>query len=389
MFTHFKIIKNKTYSAKERLVLNIINYIEEAKKTFYTSSFWTKNAKLYLLFYLWESNKQQKDFLIMFDYLLTFSDEDLIIIKRDWHIIHDKILNGKAHEISEADTMYLAACTKGVNKDTLRKQYNSDVLAKQRAYSLKTSYMTQLLRTKVTDKKEDVVKLISDALELEKKSFEDIIYDRLKPYFGVSTKKIIQQYNISKSKNINEVIVAKLLGVDGKVSKTDEFIKANIVPKTIRLEEDGRLIESMSFSTFKYEQIYEENFDDSIQRDYFESTKFMFVIFKKKNDVYVLYDIKFWNMPISILDNEFKDVWLHTQSIVREGAIVKEVKNGLYISNFINKSEHPMFHVRPHAKNREDTYALPVVDKVTGLKSYTKHCFWINNDYVKQIISVK
>ena len=249
--------------------------------------------------------------------------------------------------------------------------------------------MTQLLRTKVTDKKEDVVKLISDALELEKKSFEDIIYDRLKPYFGVSTKNIIQQYNISKSKNINEVIVAKLLGVEGKVSKTDEFIKANIVPKTIRLEEDGRLIESMSFSTFKYEQIYEENFDDSIQRDYFESTKFMFVIFKKKNDVYVLYDIKFWNMPISILDNEFKDVWLHTQSIVREGAIVKEVKNGLYISNFINKSEHPMFHVRPHAKNREDTYALPVVDKVTGLKSYTKHCFWINNDYVKQIISAK
>ena len=385
--TPFKLNQDKSYSAKERLVLNIINYVEEAKKTFYTSSFWTKNSKLYLLFYLWEPNKSQNDFLIMFDYLLTFSDEDLVIIKRDWHIIHDKIINGKAHEISEADTMYLAACTKGVNKESIKKQYNSDVLAMQRAYSLKTSFMTHLLRTKVTDKKEDVVRLISDSLELEKKSFEEIIYDRLKPYFGVKSKDIINQFDIKESKNVNEVIVARLLGVYGRVSQTEEFLKANIVPKTIRLEENGKMIESMSFPNFKFQEIVEEDWDSSWYRDYFESTKFMFVIFKKKKNDYLLHNIKFWNMPMSILENEFKDVWLHTQSIIKNGDIVKEVKNGIYKTNFINKSEHPFMHVRPHAQNKYDRYPLPVADKLTGLIDYTKQCFWLNNNYVLEIIS--
>ncbi|MEW6607451.1 MAG: Sau3AI family type II restriction endonuclease [bacterium] len=384
--TPFKLNQDESYSAKERLVLNIINYVEEAKKTFYTSSFWTKNKKLYLLFYLWESNKAQKDFLIMFDYLLTFSDEDLIIIKRDWYIIHEKIVNGKAHEISEADTMYLAACTKGVNKGSHRHQYESDILAKQRAYSLKTSYMTQLLRTRVTDKKEDIVRLISDALELEKKSFEQIIYDRMRPYFGKSTKELIKQFKIQASKNINEIIVARLLGVQGRVSQTEEFLKANIAPKTIRLEEDGRMIESMSFPTFRYEEIAETDWEDSWHKDYFESTKFMFVIFKKEKYDYELYDIKFWNMPISVLENEFKEVWLHTQNIIRSGEIVREIKNGIFLTNFIKKSGHPLMHVRPHAQRRKDTYPLPVMDKKTGLTEYTKHCFWLNNNYVLEII---
>ena len=384
--TPFKLNQDKSYSAKERLVLNIINYVEEAKKTFYTSSFWIKNSKLYLLFYLWESNKTQNDFLIMFDYLLSFSNEDLVIIKRDWHIIHEKIVNSKAHEISEADTMYLAACTKGVNKESVRKQYKSDIPAKQRAYSLKTSYMTQLLRTKVTDKKEEVVRLISDALELEKKSFEEIIYSRLKPFFGIGSNDIMRKFNIKKSKNANEIIVARLLGVQGRVSQTEEFLKANITPKTIRLEEDGRMIESMSFPTFKFQELAEEDWDNSWYRDYFESTKFMFVVFKKKDNDYLLYDIKFWNMPMSVLENDFKEVWLHTQNIIKSGDIVREVKNENYLTNFIKKSQHPFMHVRPHAQNRNDTYPLPFIDKVTGLISYTKHCFWLNNNYVLEII---
>ena len=42
-----------------------------------------------------------------------FSEEDLKIIKHDWNLINGKILKGKAHELSEGDTFYLGACTKG------------------------------------------------------------------------------------------------------------------------------------------------------------------------------------------------------------------------------------------------------------------------------------
>lgn len=111
--TPIKKNKNGTYSAKERLVLNIINYMEEYKNTFETSSFWHKNETLYLMFYLWEEGIPRSDYKIVKQMLYTYPEEDLLIIKQDWELIINKIKNGLAHEISEADTFYLGACPKG------------------------------------------------------------------------------------------------------------------------------------------------------------------------------------------------------------------------------------------------------------------------------------
>ena len=44
--TPYKKNKDNTLSAKERLVLNIINYMTEYQKSFYTSHFWFKNNKI-------------------------------------------------------------------------------------------------------------------------------------------------------------------------------------------------------------------------------------------------------------------------------------------------------------------------------------------------------
>ena len=52
--TPYKVNKNKTISAKERLVLNIINYMEEYKKSFEESSFWKKNKEILLVLYEWK-----------------------------------------------------------------------------------------------------------------------------------------------------------------------------------------------------------------------------------------------------------------------------------------------------------------------------------------------
>ncbi|MGO5012403.1 MutH/Sau3AI family endonuclease [Niallia sp. Sow4_A1] len=55
--TPFKKNKNGSLSAKERLVLNIINYMEEVETTFHTSSFWEKNQKLLLTQLSHQKNK--------------------------------------------------------------------------------------------------------------------------------------------------------------------------------------------------------------------------------------------------------------------------------------------------------------------------------------------
>lgn len=72
-------------------------------------------------------------------------DKDFLIIKEDFRIIQDKVRRGLAHELSEGDTMYLGACRKGQKGDSLRRQPNSEIRAKARAFSLKASYMRTVL----------------------------------------------------------------------------------------------------------------------------------------------------------------------------------------------------------------------------------------------------
>ena len=62
--TPYKRIKDGKLSAKERLVLNIINYMDEWKNDFKDSHFWFKNNTIQLLWYLWEPNKDNKKFKI-------------------------------------------------------------------------------------------------------------------------------------------------------------------------------------------------------------------------------------------------------------------------------------------------------------------------------------
>jgi len=375
--------KNGTYSAKERLVLNIINYMEEYKNTFETSSFWHKNENLNLMFYLWEEGVPRSDYKIIKHLLYTYPEEDLLIIKQDWEVIVNKIRNGLAHEISEADTLYLGACTKGANKESVREQPFSEILAKQRAYCLKTSYMTNLVRTRVMD--EYTESLIS-AEELQNKTFEESLYDKIKSFIGKSKTELINKFGLNpKSKDVIERIFAKMLGIKGKVNDTDEFQKANITCKTIRVNEDNTITESMSFPAFKYKEIIQEEWDTSILRNIFSENKYLFVIFKEKNNEFYFSGIKLWNMPLSILDNEVKSVWDKTVEVIKSGNIVKSVGKTRK-TNFPGMKENNVAHVRPHGRNSKDVFELPVADKLTGCKVYTKHCFWLNNKYIESII---
>src|SRR5690554_1408817 len=378
--------KNGSYSAKERLVLNIINYHEELNKTFYTSSFWMKNSVLYVFFYLYQPDISKMDFVLLKDLLIEFKklQNDLTIIKRDWETIHQKIVDGKAHEISEADTMYLAACTKGVSSESLRTQPNSPIDAKQRAYSLKASYMTRLFNRDPLHKDLD---LLVDGIELEKLGFEDTIVSRLSKYMYKSRKSLIKEFNLDSSiKNINEILISRMLGLKNtRVSKTDEFQKANIVPKTIRLEENNKIREHMSFDTFKFTEIIEESWEDSTLKEYFESTKFMFALFKKKGNDYYFMGVRFWNMPPYDIDFDLKYVWEKTVGLIKFGKIIEKEDKRTY--NFFPKpKENRVAHVRPHGKNKHDVYDLPTPDQLTGRKSFTKQSFWLNNSYILNIV---
>ena len=380
--TPYRRNKDNTLSAKERLVLNMIDYMTEYKNDFFSSHFWFKNNRLEIMWYLHEDNKDKLDFKITNEVLMDLCEsEDIKQIEQDWYTVINKIKAGKAHEISEGDTMYLGACTKGANAKSTRKQPFSDILAKRRAFCFKQSYMTQLVRKYIGDYS-NVEKILTNT----EQTFDEFINNVVNKYKGKTQKELMELFNIeSSAKSINSIIVSRMFGVKGSLNETEEFLKANIVPKTVRIEENGRIIESMSFPYFRYTDIVNQEWETSELRDYLETTKYMFFVFKKVNGEYIFKGIKLWNMPETDIETWVMDMWKKTYNTIKTGNIVKSVVNGKRKTNFVGMSENEVCHVRPHGRNAADTCKLPVPDKLTGATSYTKHCFWINNSYIKKI----
>lgn len=388
--TPVKINKNKSLSAKERLVLNIINYMSEINNDFHSSSFWKKNNKMLLFFYLWEKELNLKDYKILETLLHTYPEEDLEIIKNDWHIIQSKIKGGLAHEISEGDTMYLGACTKGANSSSVRPQPFSDIPAKQRAYSLKQSYMTTLVRK--TIKSENLIK-ITNAQDLKTKSFPELLEDKFKPYHGKTLNEIADSLNFTINKKFKanvQQVVSQILGITGtNLSKIEEFSKANIKFKTVRLEPNGTPREHMSFEQIDFQDWLEKPFEDSVIYEKFESTKFLLVVFEYKESIHYpdrkLYfkGIKLWNMPEQIINTKVKDLWQEVKYLLENGIQLKEVKRGKSFrveNNFPKQDFNEVVHIRPKAANGSDKVQLPDGQWVT------KQTYWLDRRFIANIV---
>ena len=381
--TPYKVLKDGRLSAKERLVLNIIDYETEYKNTFRNSHFWYKNNTIQLLWYLYEENKDKKDLKITHEKLLELvNSEDLVQIEEDWNNIINKIKAGKAHEISEADTMYLGACPKGANASSVRKQPFNNIPAMQRAFCFKNSYMTQLVR-KYIGNYSDVEKVLKNTTD----TFNNFVNNVINKYKGKSQSELINIFNIdSSAKNINGIIVSRMFNVKGRLADTEEFQKANIIPRTIRIEESGKIKESLPFPAFKFTDIINEDWNNCKLKEELETTKYMFFVFKKENNDYIFKGIKLWNMPQLDIDTYVKSMWTNTYNIIKSGNIIKSIDNGIRKTNFPGISDNKVCHVRPHARDAKDTYPLPVKDILTGVSEYTKQCFWLNNTYIEDIL---
>lgn len=384
-----KQLRNNDYRSKERLVLNIINYITVVNQNFEESDFWKKNTNLLLIFYIHQSGMDILDNLIKLVDEWNFPNTDLEIIKKDWEFIKQKIIDGKAHELSEGDTFYLGACTKGANANSIRKQPFNNIPAKQRAYSLKQGYVNHIIASIANEPTEIYGKLISSVDIAQKQTIEDVVISKFKPYIGLTVEQIIaltsQEINTT-AKNFYANLTKAILGIELD-KQIEEFEKAEIIVKTIRLKENNLPKEDVSFSNFKYEELVKEEWEESKFKEILEH-KFLFVFFQFSNDQLSLRRVKFWNMPYADI-LEAKKVWKNTKDIVLRGKIVKEVIGTTRYTNFPNKKFNLVSHVRPHAKNASDTYPLPTKDKLTKAKKYTKHCFWLNNSYIRDEIYLK
>lgn len=217
----------------------------------------------------------------------------------------------------------------------------------------------------------------------------NLLHEELCKYKIYSKNELIKKLEINScSKNINKMIFDKIINKSKNKERISSLFKScSCVVKTVNLERNYLLRESMSLNVFKYLDIYSEEWNASSLRNFFINNTFVFVVFRKDvNDSY-LEDIKVWKMPEIILDSGVKETWLKTKKLISNGKIVNYIdKRKRYITYFPTSGETKFIHVRPHARNRNDTLPLPIQDKVTGKTEFVKHSFWLNNSFVRKIV---
>ncbi len=391
----YKLTKKDEYRAGERLVITMIDYKHPVEEQFLSSHLWLKAQKILLIYY-WKNEKIIKKLEYQIDFVSLFSPsaEDLKIIKNDYNKIIGKIKEGKAHELSESDTIYLGACTKGATaQDRVLQYYNPSVEAKPRAFSFKQSYMSFILNDLFITVKNEAETILLAEDNLDKISFEEYVLNRLNPYKGQTDEELCRYFNYPYTKNKAQWTKLSYLMLGIKSNRATEFEKANIVVKTIRLEENNKIKENMSFPAFEFEELIKEEWEESTVYSYFEETKFLFIVYKKEGADYIFSYAKFWNMPVADLEGEVKECWENTINRIKNGVTLTEKDNGIF-NNLPKKSENRIMHVRPHAKLSayclENGVVIGNVDRdaerLPDGRWMTRQSFWLNNSYIEGII---
>lgn len=390
-----------SYRIKERLVCSMIDYFELVNTGFEDSHLMVKCRLMLVLFYLHEKGVPIYDYEFVFRVLWELPEKDLLLIKKDYDTIADKVRRGEAHLLSEGDTMYLGACRKGQKGDSPQSQPFSDIKAPKRVFSLKPAYMRYVLSHVVDSEDRSYTNYagsIDSTFELVKASdlvdstFEELILERFAPFLGLNYVEICAKLGIdpyqSKSKYADVCGLIASNGVSKRLSMSDEFVKSGITMKTIRLNANGMPQESMSFKNIDYTEVFDN--DEWVESDAYElfTTRFMFVVFKPTagmtitvnnnrtgsevtEQAYVLDRVFFWTMPAEDLDVAH-EYWADIRKNVLE--------NNIELGSFWSISDRRKFHVRPKATNSSQKSPNPHGGECD------KYCYWLNADYVKQII---
>ena len=186
--------------------------------------------------------------------------------------------------------------------------------------------------------------------------------------------------NISNNPKNKFAMIANAIAASAKcanMNQSEEFQKAGLTMKTIRVQANGIIKEAMSFENIDYMEVAEcEEWIDSRLYELY-SSRFLFVVFREQNtrkEDYVLDDVFFWTMPQKDLE------WAETYwNNIKENILAGHISEEYWWKG----SDKKKFHVRPKARKAKDLAPTP------DGKGAKKFCYWFNNDYVREIVEMR
>ena len=413
--TPYEIKKNGKYSAGERLVLSMISYEHEVELDFYKSHVWEKCKLMLLIYYLRDRKlRSNMDYRIDFVSLFRLPEKDMEIVLNDYKIIVEKIKAGQAHTLSESDTMYLGACTKGASaaKSLVPQYYNKEIKAKKRAFCLKNSYMTYILNNYIVSGKATYEESIVDADELKTQSFADILQKRLSKYVGLYEDDISQRLDIEinkVNKSYEATLIYSMLGV--KNTRVEEFDKAGILVKVLKYRKQKGKNQQFRLDDINFIEFDNEKMDDEIIDEYgnpmgweysalygmLHDRKYLFAVFWEDENGCVFKGSQLWGMPDDDIESVRK-VWGRTKAIVRNGIDFTFEHKGekIVVENDLpGIKDNGIFHIRPHAQKSYYEFtdgtkigsgSVKDSDLLPDGTRMTRQAYWLNRSYIDEQI---
>lgn len=408
--TCFDVLKNGRKSAGERLVLTMIPYDRPVSLDYDSSHLKTKLSNILLIYYGRDRSIDKYDQRIERAVMVRLPEEDMKIIRADYEKIISYIQDGRADELSEGMTTYLGACTKGATEATMwadqyYEYFNTDTgeierhRAKRRAFSLKRSYMDYVLHTYVLGAPRVGESIVQD--DGKSIDFESYVTGLIERHYGETDRQIAEQYGLEYTGNKAQwtTLVYRMLGI--KNNAAEEFVKAGISVRTVRVNNRGHIEQAMSFPPFEFKRLIEEDWETSPLHACLETNRFFFVVFREDHDGVLRLDrCLFWAMGENEIEGPAKACWDETRKVIREGVELnpyRDASGKLKVTNNLpGMADNPIVHVRPHTSKAAYKFADGTEIGDIARNAYelpdgrwmTKQSFWFNKGYLEHILGL-
>ena len=379
------------YTAKEPASITAVSIGKIENEAFDDSLFWHKAENLLFLFYEYESRStvsayEYKDFHLRGYNFFKFNNEDLIILKNDWQIIHDFLVNIRDNCTSEEAEKEYPNLSTIVNKQTVyldtAPKYPNNPRFRLRKRVVDLIIQDAFDGTRFKHKDSKLITLPSFY-----SSYADVInkcIELTNSYKGQTVGQIISRLGISHNvtnKNVAEYIIAAMFGCSNKkLSNIDMFVRFGIKGKSITLSrnksrtEDTKLYR-VNFDDLQESAIYDEDigefrekaFEDSELYYFLNDYKFLFAVFQEPSKEAPLADNVF--LGFKLLDLSFEEMlcsakkcWEKARKLILSNELTVEVlkdKHG-------NPRYTPKTHLPMNAPNWPKSKEYDVFMRGTG-----------------------
>jgi DNA mismatch repair protein MutH len=293
--------KNKQIVAKEPTSITAVSLDRIAGEEFEDSAFYHKIENLLFVFYHYDSKITVRaaayaDFFIRGYLFYQFSEDNMIIIKKDWQKIHDFVAEVQTTYSEEEAKKYYPNLSTKINKelvflDTAPKYPHAPRIR------LRKRVVTLIVQEKFGKNLE--------ALPDKYYEYKDVV-DKCKAITEIHKNKsiadILAMYNVEidltkkhKTKQFAEITIVRMFGGESKkMSKINLFETFGIVGKSIAITVNETRTEDMKLFAVDFDELIEreiedeetseirdKKFEDSALYNYFMDNKLLCMVFQE------------------------------------------------------------------------------------------------------------